>query len=147
MIVKHLLLTVNAEDVIKEIYSQYPEEASRIHSGYYHSLFSTMRSSEELDNEDQRTIHVEYSKDFGVTNPEFIWNASYSTHKRYNHKYALKFATIAEVCSSLVDEGDLKKRSKEQYVATLLFELAHGDVMTETEGEFYALERNLAIRN
>lgn len=146
MIVKQLLEQVNPETLIRVIQTRYPKEKERIHSGYYENLIGKLKDAETVENEEYRTIHVEYTKDFGVTNPEFIWNASYSTHKRYNHKYSLKFASIAEIVSSYVMEKDLEEQSVAQYFAHLLFEMAHGDVLAETEGEFNCVEEQFAIQ-
>lgn len=140
MNVKQLFEQVNTETLIRMIQSKYPNEQERIDSGYYENLIERLVNANEGINEDFRTIHVEYTKDFGVTNPEFIWNASYSTHKRYNHKYSLKFATIEEILSSLVLETDLEEQSVIQYFAHLLYELAHSDVLAETDGEFNCVD-------
>lgn len=140
MNVKQLFEQVNEEALIRVIQTKYPQETERIQSGYYENLIEKMKKAEAVENVEIRTIHVEYTKDFGVTNPEFIWNASYSTHKRYNHKYSLKFASIEEIVSSYVMEKDLEEQSVVQYFAHLLFEMAHGDVLAETEGEFNCVE-------
>jgi hypothetical protein len=147
MNVKELFEQVNQDAVIRVIQSKYPEEKERIQSGYYENLIGKMKEAEAVENEEIRTIHVEYTKDFGVTNPEFIWNASYSTHKRHNHKYSLKFASMEEIASSYVMEKDLEEQSVAQYFAHLLFEMAHGDVLAETEGEFNCIEPGHTIKN
>lgn len=145
MFVKELLEQINEETVVRMIQSKYPDETERIESGYYENLIRKMKDVEVEGNNEQRTIHVEFTKDFGVTNPEFIWNASYSTHKRYNHKYALKFASIEEIASSFVMEKDLEELSVPQYFAHLLFELTHSDISQETDDAFYCVERKSAI--
>lgn len=146
MNVKQLLEQVNPESLIRVIQSKYPHEKERIQLGYYENLIEKMKKAEAVENEEFRTIHVEFTKDFGVTNPEFIWNASYSTHRRYNHKYSLKFASVEEIVSSFVMEKDLEEQSVAQYFAHLLYEMAHGDVLAETEGEFNCVEPERAIQ-
>jgi len=136
MNVKQLLEQTNPETLIRVIQTKYPHELERIESGYYENLIGKLKEANLEENEVGRTIHVEYTKDFGVTNPEFIWNASYSTDKRYNHKYALKFATIEEIASSNIMQSDLEEQSVAQYFAHLFYELAHADVLEETEEEF-----------
>lgn len=140
MNVKSLLKQSDLQKIIEELSMLYPDEKARIQSGYYQNLIQSIVHSEGKPNEDQMTVHVEYSKDFGETNPDFIWNASYSTHKRYKHKYALKFASIEEIASSYVYEKDLKKQHPEEYLAHLLFEISHGDIVV-SEDEFWCVDK------
>jgi len=140
MNVKSLLKESNLLKIIEELSRLYPDELPRIQSGYYQNLIQSIMQSETKPNEDRMTVHVEYSKDFGETNPDYIWNASYSTHKRYKHKYALKFASIEDIASSFVYEKDLKKQDPEEYLAHLLFEISHGDIVI-SEDEFWCVDK------
>lgn len=144
MFVKDLLEQINEETVERMILSKYPEELARVESSYYRNVISKMREVAKEENAEQRTIHVEFTKDFGATNPEFIWNASYSTHKRYNHKYALKFVSIEQIASSYIVEKDLEELSVPQYFAHLLYELTHSDISRETDDTFYCADQQTA---
>lgn len=133
MFVKELLKQLRPEAILENIKAHYPEEQSRIESGYYQNLIDSMNEAFIMENAEHMTVHVEYAKDFGKTNPTYIWNASYSTHKRYNHKYSLKFVSLQEIASSFVYAKDLEMQEVGEYVARLLYEIAHRDIVDEDD--------------
>lgn len=136
MKVKELFKQVNRDALLRMIQTKYPEERMRVQTGFYDNLLNRLEKAETGENEDHQTLHVEFSKDFGVTNPEFIWNASYSTHRRYNHKYSLKFVTIEEVASFFVLDKDIEEQSVLQYFAHLFYEMTHSDVLDDADEDF-----------
>lgn len=138
--IKQLLEQAENDTLFMFIQKKYPEEEERVKSGYYENLIKKLKNAKEEPNESERTIHVEYSKDFGESNPNYVWNASYSTEKRYHCKYSLKFITFEEIASSFVRNEDLEKLSKEEYLAHLLYELAYRDILMDDEVKLVSVQ-------
>ena len=110
--------------ILKELFNLYPNEKERIDSDAYSELIKNLRNVEAEASGENLCIHVSYEKDFGKSNPNYIWQACYSLNHRLNTKYSLQSLSFAQIAGALYKDDEAKEVGEEAFLAHLLYELA-----------------------
>lgn len=139
VLVKELFQDVDKDAVVAEIKRIHSDMTEQMKSEYEKAI-SRIERAEDRPNEEERTIHVEYTKDFGETNTDYIWHTTYSLNKRFHHQYSLRYISVEEIATAFVREEDLEEISREEYFAHLLYEIVHRDI-TEPVDNYISVEK------
>lgn len=136
MILQEVAKKVTEEGVEKALQTIYFQNAE-FNKKAYMELLERLKQTEPNLTEDNMTIHVEYTKDFG--SEESIWTSSYSMNKRFNRKFLLVFASTEEIAGANIIEDELSNH--EEYIAHVLREMLYQHESEEEESEFHAEDK------